>query len=52
MKCNAHLIFRFLTLSTVKKCPHLLRSDHRELRNSYVEFMWVVVGGGGGWVVV
>ena len=32
----------------MKKCPHLLRSDHRELRKSYVKLMWWVVGGGGG----
>ena len=37
---------RFLRLSTIKKCPHMLRSDHRELRNSKVKLMlWVVVGG-------
>ena len=29
--------------------PHLLRSDHRELRNCWEKLMWVV-GGGGGWV--
>ena len=32
----------------MKKCPHMLRLDHRELRNSQVEFMWWWVGGGGG----
>ena len=30
----ADLRFGFLRLSTIKKCPHMLRSDHRELRNS------------------
>ena len=48
----ADLIFGLLRLSTVKKCPHMLRSDHRGLRNSKVKLMWwvvVVVGGGGGW---
>ena len=47
----ADLIFELLRLSTVKKCPHMLRSDHRGLRNSKVKLMWVG-GGGGGWVVV
>ena len=28
------LRFRFLRLITIKKCPHMLRSDHKELRNS------------------
>ena len=44
----ADLIFELLRLSTVKKCPHMLRSDHRGLRNSKVKLMWVgvvVVGG-------
>ena len=27
--------FKFLRLSTTKKCPNMLKSDHRELRNSY-----------------
>ena len=40
------LRFGFLRLSTVKKCPHMLISDHRELRNSSVKLMWAVVGGG------
>ena len=26
------LIFVFLILSTIKKCPHMLRSDHKVLR--------------------
>ena len=30
----ADLRFGLLRLSTMKKCPHMLRSDHRELRNS------------------
>ena len=42
----ADLRFGFLRLSTVKKCAQMLRSDHRELRNSKVKFMWWVVGGG------
>ena len=45
----ADLRLRFLRLSTIKKCPQMLRSDHRELRNSKVKLGWVVVGGG--WVV-
>ena len=44
------LRLRFLRWSTIKKCPHMLRSDPRELRNSKVKLMWVVVvvvvGGG------
>ena len=28
------LRFGILRLSTIKSCPHMLRSDHRELRNS------------------
>ena len=43
------LIFGFLRLIFIKKCPHMLRSDHRELRNSKVKLMWLV---GGGWVGV
>ena len=39
----ADLRLRFLRLSTIKKCPQMLRSDHRELRNSKVKLMWVVV---------
>jgi hypothetical protein len=31
---QADLIFGFLRLSTIKKCPHILKLDHRELRNS------------------
>ena len=46
----ADLRFGLLRLSTMKKCPHMLRSDHRGLRNSKVKLMWwwvvVVVGGG------
>ena len=41
----ADLRFGFLRLSTIKKCPHMLRLDHRELRYSQVKLMWVVVGG-------
>ena len=44
------LRFGFLRLSTIKKCPQMLRSDHRGLRNSKVKLMWVGGGGGGGWV--
>ena len=44
----ADLRLRFLRLSTIKKCPQMLRSDHRELRNSKVKLGWVVGGGGGG----
>ena len=29
-----------LVENTIKKCPHRLKSDHRELRNSKVKFMW------------
>ena len=29
----------------IKKCPHMLRLDHRELRYCQVKLMWVVVGG-------
>ena len=45
------IILRFLRLSTIKKCPHMHRLDHRELRNSKVKlrWWWVVVVGGGGW---
>ena len=31
---SGDLRFVFLRLSTIKKCPHMLRSDHRELRYS------------------
>ena len=44
----ADLRLGFLRLSTIKKCSHMLRSDHRELRNSLVKLMWVVVVAGGG----
>ena len=33
-KGKANLRFGFLRLSTIKKCPHMLRLHHRELRNS------------------
>ena len=42
---HADVKFEFLRLSTIKNCPHMLKSDHRELRNSKVKLMWVV----GGW---
>ena len=29
---GADLRFGFLRLSTIQKCPHMLRSEHRELR--------------------
>ena len=32
----AYLKSRFQSLSIIKKCSHMLRSDHRELRNSYI----------------
>ena len=32
----------------IKKSPHMLKSDHWELRNSKVKFKWVGGGGGGG----
>ena len=41
----ADLRLRFLRLSTIKKCPQMLRSDHRGLRNCKVKLGWVV----GGW---
>ena len=44
----ADLRFGFLRLSTLRKCPHMLRSDQRELRNSLVKLGWVVCGW---WVV-
>ena len=37
------LRLRFLRLSTIKKGPQMLRSTHRELRNSKVKLGWVVV---------
>ena len=49
---HGNLRFGFLRLSTIKKWPDTLKSDHRGLRNSKEKFMWVVVGGGGWWVVV
>ena len=30
-------------LPRLKKISRMLRSDHRELRNSYEKLMWVVV---------
>ena len=44
--CRGNLRFGFLRLSTIKKWPDTLKSDHRGLRNSKEKFMWVV----GGWV--
>ena len=41
----ADLRLRHLRLSTIKKCPHMSRSDHRELRNRDLKLGWVVVGG-------
>ena len=41
---RADVEFEILRLSTTKQCPHMLKSDHRELRNSKVKLMWV--GGG------
>ena len=40
---QADLRIRHLRLSTIKKCPHMLRSDHRGLRNRDLKLMWVVV---------
>ena len=36
--------FRFLRFSIIKKCPHMLKSDHRDLRNSKGKFTWWVFG--------
>ena len=47
---QADLRFGFLRLSTIKKCPHMLKSDHRGPRNSKGKFLWVVVGGGMKWL--
>ena len=47
---HGNLRFGFLRLSTIKKWPDTLKSDHRGLRNSKEKFMWVV--GGGWWVGV
>ena len=41
--------FGFLRLITIKNGPHMLKSDHRGLRNRDLKLMWVVVGGGGWW---
>ena len=46
---QADLRIRHLRLSTIKKCPHMLSSDHRGLRNRDLKLMWVVVGGGWWW---
>ena len=43
---HGNLRFGFLRLSTIKKWPDTLKSDHRGLRNSKEKFMWVVVVGG------
>ena len=43
---QADFRFGFLKLSTIKKCPHMRKLDHRELRNSKGKFLWVVVGDG------
>ena len=44
---QADLRFGFLRLSTIKNCPHMLKSDHRGLRISEGKFLWWVVVGGG-----
>ena len=52
---HGNLRFGFLRLSTIKKWPDTLKSDHRGLRNSKEKFMWVVgggVGGGGGPMII
>ena len=36
----------YYSLSLIKNCPHILRFDLRELRNSQAKLGWV---GGGGW---
>ena len=38
---RANVKIEFLRLSTIKNCPHMLKSDHRELRGSKVKLMWV-----------
>ena len=36
----------FVSLAdTIKKCPHMLKSDHRELINRKVKLMWVGFSG-------
>ena len=40
---NFNLLWQALVAATIKKCPHMLRSDHRELRNSRWKLMWWVV---------
>ena len=49
---QADLRFGFLRLSTIKNCPHMLKSDHRGLRISEGKFSWWWWVGGGGWWVV
>ena len=39
----ADLRFGLLRLSTMKKCPHMLRLDHRGLRNMVIVIIVVVV---------
>ena len=46
----ADIRYGFLRLSTIRKCPHMLRSDHRGLRNGDLKLMWWwVVGVQGKW---
>ena len=40
---QAGLRFGFLRMSTIKKCPNTLRSDHMDLRNSREKLGWWVV---------
>ena len=37
-----NLLFIPIKKSTLKKCPHMLRSDHRGLRNRDLKLIWVV----------
>ena len=39
---RSDLRFRFLRVSTIKKCPRMLRSEHRELRKDQLGFIGVV----------
>ena len=43
---RAYVKFEFLRLSMsiIKNCPHMLKSDHRKLRSSRVKLMWWVGG--------
>ena len=43
-------VLKWVLVCIAEKCPHIHRSDHRELRNMWWVVL-VVVGGGGGWWV-